>query len=79
MSQKKTNKIERISKLIADGELDEALKSADVDDVEDLFGIGLQLNPNHAEAYDNKGIALLNNHKYDEAKAELRTAKEKAG
>jgi len=88
MSKKKTKekKTKRIIKLITDGKLDKALELADVDDVEDLLGIGVlfgqneihnvaekiftrvaQLNPNLDKAWYNKGIALGNLGKYDEA------------
>jgi len=87
MSKKKTKdkKIRRIIKLITDGKLDKALELADVNDVEDLLGIGaqfwqnevhdvaekifdrvIQLDPNLAEAWSNKGLALGNLGKYDE-------------
>ena len=88
MSKKKTKdkKIRRIIKLITDGKLDKALELADVNDVEDLLGIGaqfgqnevydiaekifnrvIQLDPNLAEAWYNKGVTLGNLGKYDEA------------
>ncbi len=87
MSRKKRkDKIKIIIKLITDGKLHEGLKSADINDAEDLLGIGelfllkkvydvaerifdrvVQLNPNSAEAWSNKGVALGNLGKYDQA------------
>ena len=85
-NKRKDKKIKSIIKLITDGKLHEVLESADINDVEDLLGIGalfgqkevydvaerifdrvVQLNPNLAQAWYVKGLALANLGKYDEA------------